>query len=469
MRRRSRGVAITTLMIALGGFIVGEPAVGARPSVDAAVRGILLEPINLAPRNVDISAPVSLPRSAPAYAIEPARTSDLRALAERLAGGPVTEARGPGFSEDLTSFSTGDGWVYAVAEYLDRDTWHAEHWTWTDAEWRAKLQAQREPDLEGPCAAERSVRAERATAEFFERVGVQVRLDPPTDVCFGDNMMVELTVLVDGLPLIGLGAGAIVDSSGAVVEARGPLWRLTSLGAVELAPPEAVLSRLVRGPGLVAGDCFPDCSLSTEGATLGLAIATTGGEGSHDHHPGGIVERPPTQLLVPALRVPATNDDPRATHQGVLAVSSALLVDDPDQADAARQADASSSGPPPADLACTGNDQGPNPALAVCVSASRSRVGVPVLLTVSGERYEPVGASGCRPLFTLDPGDGTGAQPFVSRSGTQITARIAHVYAESGTYTVTVRAQSRCSTPAPGGGTEPQYDNVVQRTVVVTP
>lgn len=185
--------------------------------------------------------------------------------------------------------------------------------------------------------------------------------------------------------------------------------------------------------------------------------------GGHDHIPGGVVESPPNQVLVPALRVLGVGDYQRMnTHQGVLAISSALLVDDPAQADAARQADATSSEPADGARACSTAG-----GAAVCTSQPSPATGAPVLLTAYGQRYEPGGASGCRPLFTLDPGDGSDPQSFLPRSGTVITARVTHSYAEAGTYTVVVRSASRCSTAASPGGTEPEYDYSARLTITV--
>ena len=169
-------------------------------------------------------------------------------------------------------------------------------------------------------------------------------------------------------------------------------------------------------------------------------------------------------MLVPALRVPGVGEYQRENaFQGVLAISSAALVDDPGQADAVRQADATSSGPAEGARAC-----GTAGAVAVCTSQPSPAADAPVLLTAFGERYEPVGASGCQPLFSLEAGDGSDPQSFLPRSGTVITARVTHTYADPGTYTVVVRSVSRCSTPASPGGTEQEYDYSAQLTITVT-
>lgn len=298
---------------------------------------------------------------------------------------------------------------------------------------------------------------------FFAGLGFEATVKPWLRYCYGEFTSVELALTLDGLPLIGVHASAQLDGNGNLTAAFGPLWRLTPLGHVRLAPAEEVVGRLQRGPGLVLGDCYdPDCTLRTRGAAIGLAYATTGGLGDgHDHIPGGIVDRPPSQVLVPALRVPGASANPRATHRGVLAVSSAVLVDDPGQGDAAALADAA---PTTAERspACTTGEGG----LTICASRLRPEAGTPVVLTVFGERYEPVGAARCDPLFSL--GAGRGPQSFRSRSGTLITARVVATYDETGSYAITARAASRCREPSPGGGTEPEYDFTVELTVTVT-
>ncbi|TFV76718.1 hypothetical protein E4P39_07355 [Blastococcus sp. CT_GayMR19] len=431
------------------------------------LRGLLLDEIDLAPRVVDLGEPLMVPQTGPVYSVEPGSVADLRALAERYAGTTVTEGRGPNFSPELTSFDTGDGWFLAPTDSLDGEAGNGGGWSWYEAAWRNQTVYHPVPVIQGPCAAPPNARTERAALAFFERIGVPVRLDPPTNDCIGDLTRVDVSVLVDDLPLIGLSGIAWVDGSGTVVEAGGPLLHLESLGDVELAPATEVLRRLVHGPGLVPGDCVAPCALSTDGATLGLAYATNGGWGGHDHTPGGVVDAPAGRLLVPAVLVPAVGEYPQGSDQGVLAVSSALLVDDPAQAGAARRADATSTDPTAAGPACA-SDPAAWPVIAVCASRPHPAAGNPVLLTAYGERYEPVGASGCRPLFTLDPGDGSGAQSFLPRSGTLLTARVAHVYAAPGTYTAVVRSVSRCSSPAPPGGTEPEFDESAQTLVTVT-
>jgi hypothetical protein len=441
----------------------------------AQLRGLVLDQADLAPRAVSVGDPFPVPPTAPAYGLEPGRTEDLRALAERHAGGPVTEGLGPNLSPDLISFETGDGWFFAPPDLLNGATWNGGGWSWNEAGWRNQTVHRPVPMTRGPCAAPPDARTERAALTFFDRIGMPVEVVLPMEDCMGDLAIVFVVPLVDGLPLIGTNGGAwgsaLVDPSGTVLEAGGPLLRLTPIGDVELAPAGEVLRRLVHGPGRVTGNCWDDCMLRTDGARLALAFGTNGGSGGHDHIPGGVVDALPSQVLVPAMLVPAdggtTSQNPSASHSGVLAISSALLVDDPAQAEAAGRADATSTDPPAAGPTCS-SDPAAWPVIAVCTSQLRPAAGSPVLLTAYGERYAPVGASGCRPLFTLDPGDGTGAQAFLPRSGTLVTGRVAHAYAAPGTYTAVVRSASRCSTPASPGGSEPEFDLSAQIVVTVT-
>ena len=426
----------------------------------------MLDEVDLVPRVIDVGEPFTVPATAPAYTIEPGSAEDLRALAERYAGTTVTEGRGPNFSRELTSFETGDGWFLAPTDSLDSAA-AGGGWSWYDAAWRNETVYHPVPMTQGPCTAAPDARTERAALRFFDRIGVPVRLDPPTNDCIGDLTRVDVSVLVDDLPLIGMSGNAWVDGTGTVVEAGGPLLALEELGQVELAPAREVLRRLVHGPGLVPGGCFAPCTLRTDGATLGLAYATNGGWGGHDHTPGGVVDTPASRVLVPAMLIPAVGEYPQGSDQGVLAISSAVLVDDPAQAEAARRADATSADATASGPGCAA-EPADFPVIAVCTSQSRPTAGVPVLLTAYGERYEPVGASGCRPSFTLDPGDGSGAHSFLPRSGTLVTSRVAHTYARPGTYTVVVRSVSRCSTPASPGGSEPEFDESARIEVTVT-
>jgi hypothetical protein len=447
------------------GCVAAGPADPGPADPYAPLRGLVLESGDLAPPSVVVGEPFSLPPTAPAYRLEPGHAEDLRGLAEKYAGGPVTEELGPNFSGDLISFYTGDGWFIAPPDLTNGDGW-----SWYEADWRNQTVYHPVPMTEGPCSAEPGPHTGEAVVDFFERIGVTVEL-LPIERCVGDLAIVPVVPLVDGLPLIGGYQSAWVDPSGTVVQTGGSLTRLTSIGEVELAPAREVLRRLVHGPGRLTGNCFESCTLTTDGALLALAFATNGGSGGHDHIPGGVVDEPASKVLVPAISVPGNRSYPGTipgvSYSGALAISSALLVDDPAQAEAARRADATSAEPATSGPACAA-DQAEYPQIGVCTSQPQPTAGVPVLLTASGERYEPVGAGGCEPLFTLDPGDGTGPQPFLPRSGTLITARVAHTYAEPGTYTVAVRSASRCSTPASPGGSEPEFDLTAHITVTVT-
>ncbi len=473
MRGRLRRWVASATFLALVAAACGTTAPTEPRSADpyAPLRGLLLDQADLAPVVVDVGAPLPLPSTAPAYAVEPGSAEDLRALAERHAGGPVTEGLGPNFSPDLISFDTGDGWFLAPPDAVGGATSNGGGWSWYEAGWRNETVHHPVPMSQGPCATPPDARTRRAVLDFFDRIGEPVEVVLPIEQCVGDLAIVIVVPLVHGLPVIGGFSSAWVDPSGTVVQAGGSLLRVTSIGEVALAPAEEVLRRLVHGPGRVAGNCYDGCTLHTDGARLALAFATNGGSGGHDHIPGGVVDELPSQVLVPAIGVPGDRSfpgsNPDVSYSGAIAISSAVLVDDPAQAEAARRADATSTDPTATGPACA-SDPAAWPVIAVCASRPQPVAGNPVLLTAYGERYEPVGASGCRPLFTLDPGDGSGAQSFLPRSGTLITARVAHVYTEPGTYTVVVRSASRCSTPASPGGSEPEFDLSSRTVVTVT-
>jgi len=104
----------------------------------------------------------------------------------------------------------------------------------------------------------------------------------------------------------------------------------------------------------------------------------------------------------------------------------------------------------------------------VCGSAFVSRPGEPIVLTLEGEVNEPIGARECDPVLRIDTGDGQTRIAPPPRVGTLVSARVVHSYDEPGTYTVTAHRASRCKQPAPGGGTEPEYDDSARITVTVT-
>jgi len=247
-----------------------------------------------------------VPQTGPAYVIEPPLPEDLRSLAEKHAGGPVTESLPPATDPALTGFDAGDGWFTSIYNPLDPQYGQVApppHWVWTQAAWRAQTLTNPIPSSQGPCAPGTEPRTDRA-AEFFERIGLQVELNP-SGLCITEwatlqdmSVLLDVSILVGGLPLVGFDGTAWVDRSGAVLEASAPLWRLSALGDVELAPSAEVLRRLVHGPGLVTGNCYNDCSMDTDGATLGLAYATNGGTGNPVRRPrshSGWCRREPAQ------------------------------------------------------------------------------------------------------------------------------------------------------------------------------
>ena len=166
-----------------------------------------------------------------------------------------------------------------------------------------------------------------------------------------------------------------MDETGTVVHAWAPFSLVSSLGDVALAPPAEVLRRLRYGPGLVSGwACNEACTLTTKGSSSALGLVRTGGLGSHDHIPGNVIPGRWEHVLVPALRL--TGGSPSAANSGVLTISSALLVDDPAQADAARRADGGSA---QQGGGCVGN------VVALCSSATSADVSLPIMFTIDGE------------------------------------------------------------------------------------
>ncbi len=461
-----RAAAAAAVLLAVLWVSVGDGGAPGAPGRDAvaALRGILLDSADRVATPRASGVPFTVPATAPAYAIAAPRTEDLRALAERHAAGVLTAGLPARFSDDLLGFDTGDGWFSYRRDALGAPAWVAqESWTWTQAAYRADAVAHPQRWQEVPCPPGQPARTD-GIVRFFGRLGLPVEVNPRVANCVGAAMSVRVYFSVGGLPLVGLSSGALVDRFGEVLSADGPLWRLVPLGEVALAPAGEIGNRLRDGPGRLAGDCFDACVVDTGGARLGLAYATTGGLGEgHDHIPGGVVDAAPSQFLLPALRIPLTDPGAYATHEGVLAISSALLVDDPAEADAARAADRTAAVETGAAARCLRAEQ-----VSLCASQRTARAGAPVLLTAYGERYEPVGARGCDPVFSVDPGDGSEPRSFRSRSGTLITARLTHAYAEPGTYTVQVRSASRCAMPSLGGGTEPEYDVVARLPITVS-
>ncbi|MGI8694419.1 MAG: hypothetical protein ACR2JK_16225 [Geodermatophilaceae bacterium] len=462
--------ALIAVLALLGACAPGPSEQTAPRDPYEAFRGILLDDLELEHRSVVVDEIPELAETGPAYQVVPPSVADLRALAEAHAGGPVQPGLPPrATTGDLTGFDAGDGWFTFYTDFFGQAGAVGESWSWVQEAWSASQIPQREAPVEGPCPAGTPLH-EEAVRAFFKRLGIDVEI-ASGGYCIGKDIHVQLGLSVDGHPLLGPYAGATVNGAGEVVSASASLLHLKAIGDVPLAPVDEVLRRLVHGPGLVSGTCHDSCSITTAGASLGLALVRNGGIGSgHDHTPGGIVDRPLLQTLLPALRLPATSvtspEGRGALFSGVLAVSSAVLVDDPEDGDAARLADETSVVYQSDAQSCIGNSLYE---VGLCVSNPAPVAGNPVLLTIDSERYEPVGASGCDPLVTLDPGDGTPATSFVPRAGTLLTGRVAHRYPEPGTYTVKVHAASRCEHPAPGGGTEPEYDYAEQLRIMVTP
>ncbi len=340
----------------------------------------------------------------------------------------------------------------------------SEIWMWISKDSyasAASIDPRAEPPRPGPCPAGVVVPADTVTA-FFDRLGITVRLEPDVE-CAGPDIWSKLAILVDGRPVTGLQASAIVDANGSVSYGHGPLVGFEPHVEVPLAPVEEVLRRLVHGPGVVSGysGCPGPCELSTRGAETGLAVATVGGVGQYDHLPAGVVFEATRQYLLPAVRIigAGSPDRPLGFTSAVLTVSSSVLVDDPTQSPAAAQADRTSESVGPA---CSGEGA---LYLAVCVSATETAPGAPVLFTVGGDLLPLMG---CHPEFTLDTGDGAPLRSFAPPWGTQLTGRVAHTYDDPGQYTVTVRSATGCPGPLTSepGDIFDVYD--VSETIVVT-
>lgn len=419
--------------------------------------------------HVSIDVVPELPAAAPAYYFVAPTPDDLERLAELHAGGPVEPGIMPGGSPDLIGFDAGDGWFHAHRDSLADD--HLEllydDWSWTQRSWRESPPPGVDDELL-PCPAGTPVPA--AIEHFLAPLGIDIQ---PTGrmECAGPITRVRFDVLLDGLRILGSGAYALVDAEGDVVEASAPFMTFAPLGDLELAPVAEVLRRLVDGPGTVPPmyRCSDPCVFSTRDASLALSAFRIGGLGHHDHTPSNVVPGRDEQLLLPVLRAPARGATDTLTRhldaQSALALSSALLVDDPDHAEAAREADSRQTLPyVPGSSGCAGL----HPTVLVCSSSFAVAVGEPVVLTLAGEANIPVGASECDLLLDLDTGDGRTYPAPPPRVGTLVSSRLVHSYDEAGTYTVTVHRASRCQQPAPGGGTEPEYDDSAHVTVTVT-
>ncbi len=149
--------------------------------------------------------------------------------------------------------------------------------------------------------------------------------------------------------------------------------------------------------------------------------------------------------------------------RGIVAVSSAELVASAGEADAARVADENAAAE---DASCVGETEY---GVGLCVSRLSITVGAPVLLTIHGAVYVPVGAEDCDPVLRLDLADGTAARTFTPSTGTLVTARVAHTYSRSGTYIVTCFSASQCTEPGSGGaGEETEYEFSQTLTITAT-
>lgn len=436
---------------------VDDSDVGSEPPLS----GILLGADDLAPRSVSGGAVPELPGSAPAYRVSIPTSKDLERLAEAYAGRPVVPEAFPLAPSDEPSFTTGDGW-FAITPNGENDgvTTGRLTWSWLQEAWFETGQ-RGGPASECPPAAD----VEAVVLEFFSGLGMEVIPDGIRS-CAAAATRVGLDVLLDGLPVVGVQVEAVVDVKGDVVFAYAPLLVVQPLAEVALAPANEIQRRFVRGPGFLSS--YYPCSRCTwspvEDRPLGLALTVNGGVGPHDHTPGGMVPGAPEVFLVPALNVTATytwRGSSQLVSRGILAVSSAELVADPAEAEAARTADGSAS---VADASCVGaNDMD----VGLCVSRLSTPAGTAVLFTVDGEVYVPVGAEDCAPVLRLDPGDGTPARTFTPVSGTLVTARVAHTYTDPGTYAVTALSASRCTRPGSGGaGEESEYE--FSQTAIVT-
>lgn len=455
-------------MVSIGllGLLVATLVSGGSPGStsgrsEAPLRGLLLGEDDLTPRVVGEGPIPELPDRAPAFAVSMPTAGDLQWLAERHAGRTVQSEPYPGASAGEPSFGTGDGWFTMNPGPPDDSTVaDALGWTFVDRDW---FEAGRLTAAPVPCRVEDSVYD--AARAFFARLDMLVTVAAQPR-CADQVTQLEFTLVIGGVPLIDTRVIAFVDPGGRVVEAYGPLLAIRPLGDVALAPDNEIRRRLVHGPGFLA-PYFPcrDCTWSVDPVQpLGLALAVNGGIGLHDHTPGGIVPGQFGRFLVPAVHVTTTytwNGVSRQLSRGVVAVSSAEMVDDPAEVQAARAADVHAD----AALAeCRGeNDYG----LGLCVSRLSTTVDAPVSLTIDGEVYVPVGAKGCDPILTLEAGDGTPPRSFTPIAGTLVTGRAAHSYAEPGTYTVVGRSESRCERPGSGGaGEETEYQ--FWQTLVIT-
>lgn len=449
---RSRWLAVPVML----SLLISCTSGGSGGEDENPLSGILLGMDDLQHRSVDAEAIPELPDTAPAYTVTLPTGEDLERLAEAYAGGPVIPGWRPHQEGQYPSFSTGDGW-FGLTQGGQSDNSYIVNdlsWSWLQRDWLIEARLRGGPEIECPP----SDAVDEIVIDFFAVLGMDVVPDGIRS-CATEATRISLDILLDGLPVVGVDVGAVVDRNGAVVSASAPLLVVRPLADVALAPADEIRQRFIQGPGFLSG-YFPcrDCTWSAEeDRPLGLALTVDGGLGLHDHTPGGVVAGEPGVFLVPALHV-STDFSRRGrveiVSRGILAVSSAELVADPAEAEAARLADENAAA---GNAECVTDDYDFD--LGLCASRLSTTVDIPVLLTIKGEVYVPVGAEDCDPVLSLDLGDGTETRAFTPRSGTLVTARVAHTYREPGTYTVTAYSASQCREPGSGGaGEETEYE-----------
>lgn len=459
---RSRWLAVPVLL----SLLISCTSGGSEGDEENPLSGILLGMDDLRPRSVNADAIPELPASAPAYAVSLPTGEDLERLAEAYAGGPVVPGWRPHEQGQYPSFSAGDGW-FGMTRGGGSDSVYIGSrlsWSWLQRDWLLDGRLRGGPEIECPPSTE----VDEIIVDFFAGLGMDVVPDG-TRSCATMATRVSLDLLLDGLPVVGVDVGAVVDRDGDVVSAYAPLLVVRPLAEVALAPANEIQRRFIQGPGFLSGyyPCRSCIWSPDEDRPLGLALTVDGGVGLHDHTPGGVVPGEPAVFLVPALHVTADftwRGRDEVVSRGIVAVSSAELVADPAEAEAARLADENAAAE---NAGCVTDDYDFD--LGLCASRLSTTVDIPVTLTIKGEVYVPVGAEGCDPVLSLDLGDGTEARTFTPRSGTLVTARVAHTYTRPGTYTVMAYSASRCKEPGSGGaGEETEYEFGQVRDVAVT-
>lgn len=436
---------------------------------DEPWRGILRGPAEDYRTAVTADGEPMVPATAPAYVLRTPTLDDLRVLAERHVGRAVEPGVMPGASPDLVGYDTGDGWLQTATWTFDDVAFPGyliNTWAWMDRAWRERVVANPPSWESTPCPPGTPT---PDAAAFLGELGLAAlptgRLD-----CTGAIVHGYVYAVLDGVPLVQQLGMVTVDESGEIVEVTMPFLTVEPLGQLELAPAATVVRRLASGPETqpIDGWCAGPCPLTTRGASMALVALNNAGIGHHDHIPGGIVPGMAQTVLLPALRaVPADEAPPGEAIGGAaaIAVSSALLVDDPADAAAAREVDAAVARLGGAETAECARIE--SAGVGVCASSPTGVSGEPLLITVSGEVNDPVGATECSPLLVVDMGDGVTVTPPPPRAGTLVTSRFVHRYAEPGVYTVTAHRASRCTVTAEPGGSEPEYDETAQIEILV--